>query len=293
MRFFAGSGPRLVPPHAVPAGALKDLLATRKVASAFVTENVATFRTATSGQSAPVVGVTDGGRGLPGRRSTPVQLTGACWVGSNVVPVVLDDAGIRLVADHLLAQRRPRASFFGPQREVLALWNAVQPRWSEPFAVREEQPLMVAKRHSDSAPHPEVRPADPSEVAEVLPASAAMFEEEVGYSPFVAGDNGYVRRVSRLIEDQRTFVVMRDGRVVFKADIGAAAGDVCQIQGVWVAPEHRGQGWAVPCMTAVVEAARRRWPLVSLYVNSYNRAALRTYHRAGFNRVGTFATVLF
>ena len=34
-------------------------------------------------------------------------------------------------------------------------------------------------------------------------------------------------------------------------------------------------------------------PVVSLYVNDYNRAAQQVYARCGFRRVGTFATVLF
>ena len=33
-------------------------------------------------------------------------------------------------------------------------------------------------------------------------------------------------------------------------------------------------------------------PTVSLYVNGYNTPALRAYERAGFERVGTFATVI-
>lgn len=293
MKLFPGAGARLVPPHAVPAGALDDLLATHQVAGTFVAEHVINFRKAVPKQAAPVVGVTRGGRALPGRRAQAMALTGACWVGSNVVPVTLDEDGLDLVASHLLSSRAPRVSLFGPQPEVLGLWDRLRTRWSQPFAVRREQPLLKLEGNSKALAHPEVRVATTEDYPLVLPASAAMFEEEVGYSPYVDGDTGYVRRVARLIEQQRTFVLIRDGRVVFKADAGAAAGAVCQIQGVWVDPAFRGRGWAVPCMTAVVEVVRRRWPVVSLYVNSYNLPALNTYHGVGFRQVGTFATVLF
>lgn len=293
MRLFSGAGHRLVPPPAVPSGALDQLMATHSVTSAFVAENVANFRAAPSLQTAPVVGVARRGRGMPGRRSQPLELTGACWVGSNVVPVALDDDGVAVVADHLLTARLPRASFFGPQREVLGLWRAVEHRWGDPFAVREEQPFMVANSQSMVQPHPEVRLAHREEFPQVLPASAAMFTEEVGYAPDVSEKSSYVHRVAELINKSRTYVVIRNNSVVFKADIGAAAGEVCQIQGVWVAPEYRGQGLSASFMTAVVEDARRRWPTVSLYVNSYNLPALSTYRRAGFRQVGSFATVLF
>ncbi|MDO5618781.1 GNAT family N-acetyltransferase [Kocuria sp.] len=293
MKLFAGSPTRLILPHAVPAGALTRLMAEHPVSSAFVAENHGRFRAADSAQSAPVVATTRSGWTLPGRRSQAITLTGACWVGSNVVPVALEDQGIELVATHLAESTVKRSSFFGPQREVLGLWRWLAPHWDQPFAVREEQPLMTATEPSRCEPHPEVRVAQPQELAQVLPASAAMFTEEVGYAPYVAKDSPYVIRMINLLRQTRTYVVIRNGAVVFKADIGAAAGEVCQIQGVWVDPEFRGQGLSAPCMTAVVEQVRRRWPVVSLYVNSYNIPALKSYHRAGFRQVGTFATVLF
>ena len=126
----------------------------------------------------------------------------------------------------------------------------------------------------------EISPADPAAALDQL----AQLSEQ--WTPETA-------RAQQLLARQRTFVLMRDGRVDFKADLGAAAGDVCQIQGVWVRPELRGRGLAAPCMAAVVEQALQRFQAVSLYVNDYNTAALRTYERVGFQRHGTFATVLF
>lgn len=293
MRIFPSEHTRLVPSHAVPQAQLERLLAIDPVASVFVAEHVRALRAERSRTALPVVGVTRGRRPRPGARGQGLELSGACWVGSNVVPVCLDDAGIRVVADHLLAVRTGRASFFGPQREVLGLWEAVRPRWRAPFAIRGDQPLMTTETAAPIESHPEVRAARVHELEAVLPASAAMFEEEVGFSPYTEGRETYTRRVRQLIAQQRTFVLMRSGEVVFKADVGAASETVCQIQGVWVRPEHRGRGLAAPCMAAVVDLALQRWDVVSLYVNDYNAAAVRTYRRAGFSQRGSFATVLF
>jgi uncharacterized protein len=46
-------------------------------------------------------------------------------------------------------------------------------------------------------------------------------------------------------------------------------------------------------MAAVVQAALRMAPVVSLYVNDYNQPARAAYRRAGFTEVGTFMSVLF
>jgi predicted GNAT family acetyltransferase len=63
---------------------------------------------------------------------------------------------------------------------------------------------------------------------------------------------------------------------------------------VWVSPALRGQGLGVAGMAAVVDLVRRDLaPVVSLYVNDYNRAARRIYDRVGFHQTATFATVMF
>ena len=129
----------------------------------------------------------------------------------------------------------------------------------------------------------------------LLPACVAMFAEEVGVSP-LAGDGGtlYRARVRELLETRRAYARIENGQVIFKAEIGAASAGVCQIQGVWVNPAHRGRGLAVAGMAAVVELARREVaPIVSLYVNDYNLPALATYRRVGFRLVDTFSSVLF
>lgn len=293
MKIFSSAQTRIVPSHAVPRSELDRLLGQDPISSVFVAEHVEQLRAGPSRAAQPVVGLARGRRPRPGAAGRALELSGACWVGSNVVPIDLGEGGAQAVGAHLLGTRQPRASFFGPRDDVLALWGAVQRRWREPFAIRSCQPLLSIDRAPAIEAHPEVRLGRPGEIEAVLPASAAMFEEEVGFSPYVEGRQSYVRRVQQMLARQRTFVLMRDGRVDFKADLGAVAGDVCQIQGVWVRPELRGRGLAAPCMAAVVEQALQRFRAVSLYVNDYNTAALRTYERVGLQRHGTFATVLF
>ena len=82
--------------------------------------------------------------------------------------------------------------------------------------------------------------------------------------------------------------------MVFKAELGSVTPQAVQVQGVWVSPPWRGRGLSVPAMAAVVEHCWREVaPIVTLYVNGYNTRAVHVYERVGFERVGTFATVLF
>ena len=140
-----------------------------------------------------------------------------------------------------------------------------------------------------------MRPVRPDELDVLLPACVAMFTEEVGVSP-TAGDGGtlYRARVRELIAQGRAYARIEDGRVLFKAEVGAATAATCQVQGVWVDPALRGRGLGTAGTAAVVDLARRQVaPVVSLYVNDFNTAARRSYERVGFSQVGTCASILF
>jgi predicted GNAT family acetyltransferase len=122
-----------------------------------------------------------------------------------------------------------------------------------------------------------------------------MFTEEIGVRPDT-GDGGalYRARVAEIIGQGRSLARIDNGRVLFKAEIGAVTDRACQIQGVWVDPQLRGAGIGAAGMAAVVaECLRSVSPVVSLYVNDFNLPARRVYERVGFSQVGTFASVLF
>jgi predicted GNAT family acetyltransferase len=141
---------------------------------------------------------------------------------------------------------------------------------------------------------PLVRRVRPDELDILVPACVAMFTEEVGISPLGAdGGASYRSRIAELVATGRAFARIQDGRVVFKAELGSVSSAACQVQGVWVPPDLRGRGLAAPGMAAVAELAREAAPVVSLYVNDFNRAARATYRRVGFADVGQFMSVLF
>jgi len=223
------------------------------------------------------------------------RLESLCYSGANLVPVAATPDAVAAFADRALRHPRRCSSVVGPAAEVQALWALLRPQWGPARDVRPVQPIMVIEGPPLVAPDPLVRRVRPDEFEILWPACVAMFTEEVGVSPTV-GDGGasYRARLEQLIRAGRAFARIEDGRVIFKAEIGAVTPQACQVQGVWVRPDHRGLGLAAPGMAAVaVEAARSFAPLVSLYVNDYNAPARAAYHRAGFTETGRFMSVLF
>jgi predicted GNAT family acetyltransferase len=218
-----------------------------------------------------------------------------CYAGANFVPVGDDPHALQAFADRARRQGRRCSSLVGETAAVGPLWELLEPEWGPARDVRPHQPLMVTSRPSGVTPDPLVRLVRPDELDTLLPACVAMFTEEVGVPPSAA-DRGanYRARVNELILQKRAYARIEDGRVVFKAELGAVTPYACQVQGVWVDPSLRGRGLSVAGMAAVVDLALAdAAPLVSLYVNDYNVAAIAAYRRVGFHETGTFMSVLF
>ncbi|MFE2431348.1 GNAT family N-acetyltransferase [Streptomyces sp. NPDC059373] len=224
------------------------------------------------------------------------RLTSLCYAGANLVPICAGPEAIRAFAERARRTGRRCSSIVGPAEPTAELWSLLERSWGPAREVRTRQPLMVTRAlPAEIAPDPLVRRVRRDEIDLIMPACVAMFTEEVGVSP-LAGDGGllYQARVAELVTTGRSFARIENGRVVFKAEIGAVTRHACQIQGVWVAPEHRGRGLSETGMSAVLHYALRDVsPVASLYVNDYNAPARAAYRRVGFTEVGAFMSVLF
>jgi predicted GNAT family acetyltransferase len=221
-------------------------------------------------------------------------LVSLCYSGASLMPVEAGEEAARQFADRARRSGRHCSSIVGPTVAVEEMWDELLPAWGPARDVR-RQPLMAIDRRPAYTADRRVRRVRIDELDTLLPACVAMFTEEVGVSP-VAGDGGamYRARVAELIAEGRAFAIVEDGAVLFKAEIGSATAQACQIQGVWVDPELRGNGLGTSGTAAVVEYALDSVaPVVSLYVNDYNEPARRAYERVGFATVGSFTSVLF
>lgn len=225
------------------------------------------------------------------------ELVSLLWESGMAIPVGFSELGLDMAGDYL--RRRPRGltSFVGPRDQVIGLWKRIESDWGPAADVRDPQYSMVL----DSAPlmpgDDEVRPATVGEGKLVFPVAVAAFKEEVGYDPS-EHSNSYLLRTRSLIRHRRTYIKLGknaqgEPRVIFKADIGALAGGVAQIQGVWTVPDMRGQGIASAALASIIRQLHNDPQIqhVTLYVNHYNLPALRVYEKLGFRHLSDWATV--
>jgi uncharacterized protein len=223
------------------------------------------------------------------------KLVSACHAAANLVPVNATPGALDAFVDRALAQGRRCSTIVGPAEAVRHLWGGVSRSWSRPREIRWNQPHLEIATEPRVAPDRGVRRTTAADLDTLYPACVAMYTEEVGVSPEEGGGADLYRaRIAQLVGKGWSFARIEDGRVVFKAEVAAATPYACQVQGVYVAPDRRGEVLATAGMAAVVRLALGDIaPVVSLYVNEHNVAARRAYEGVGFEQTGTFATIMF
>jgi predicted GNAT family acetyltransferase len=261
-----------------------DLVAVQAMVDAAPFGNAAIAARLESGRFADLLAI-----GQPGAP------TAACYAGGALLPVAGDAATWTVLAGYLGARRRACSSIIGAADAMAVLWPALSSNWGAARRVYPQQPLLVLDRPATVPPDPLVRPARIDELDRYLPAAVAMFGEELGVDPLSGPTgHGYRSQLAALVTARRVLVrTDAYGDMVFKAELAVVSRHTCQVQGVWVRPDCRGQGIGAAAMAAVVAHGLRLAPSVSLYVNDFNVPARRLYDRLGMRQVGILSTVLF
>ena len=137
----------------------------------------------------------------------------------------------------------------------------------------------------------EVRYATLAELEQVAEAQAEVAMIESGVDPMVRDREGFLKRVARRIEQNRVHVVVKDGKVVFKADVVAQTDDVAYLEGIYVAPDYRGQGIGSKCLAEVGLRLLNEVRNVCLLSNVEFGKAHKSFLKAGFRNTDRCTTL--
>lgn len=136
-----------------------------------------------------------------------------------------------------------------------------------------------------------VRLAEAGELGQIAVAHDEVAFIESGSSPLAKDGTEFLKRCLKRIEQRRTFVVFENDRLVFKADIAAETSDVVYLEGIYVAPEYRGQGISSSCLANLGLQLIERFENVCLLSNVKFVNAHRSFLRAGFRNTGSCQTI--
>jgi predicted GNAT family acetyltransferase len=215
------------------------------------------------------------------------------FISGNAVPISVSPEAASLYANTTYVKYAQFASIVGEAHDVTNFWHAVsQSDGTRTVASeRKRQPYLLLEHSIPIEGDLSVDYITHEDFEQFYNASHSMFLGEVGRAPYNL--ETYRSRLFDQVQDKRSLGYFDEvGVLRFKVDVPIVYKDVCQVQGVWMHPEWRGQGKSAPLFSEAIaliqrDIARR----VTLYVNDFNEPALRLYRRLGFNEIAEYSTV--
>jgi predicted GNAT family acetyltransferase len=125
----------------------------------------------------------------------------------------------------------------------------------------------------------------------VLPVQDELARAESGVSPLEIDPEGFRRRTARRIAQGRTWVVVRDGRLVFKAEVQSETPETIYLEGIYVDGSSRRRGLGSRCLSQLCRQLLASVPTVCLLANEQNRDAHALYGKIGFRFRSVYDTI--
>ncbi len=123
-----------------------------------------------------------------------------------------------------------------------------------------------------------------------------MIVAENGVNPLDVDPTGFRARLRRRIELDRTWVLRKKDKgqnpVIFKANVIAMTPEVFYLEGIYVAPDERGKGWGLRCLSQLTRQLLAETGRICLFVNEQNVAAQKLYRKANFKQRSRYRTII-
>jgi ribosomal protein S18 acetylase RimI-like enzyme len=220
-------------------------------------------------------------------RETDGELQALCHLGINAVP---SGEGCGEFARDV-ARSGPRM-LIGEAGAVSDLWEEAQTQLPAPREDRPGQPVYAIR----TAPAPGdtgLRAATLGDLELLMPACASAHEQEIGVDPMKRDPDGFRWRTRSQIEENRSWLWVEDGVILFKAEASAWTPEAVQLQQVWVDPAVRRRGYGARGLADLCRLLLERVPTVCLFVRAENEPAIRLYDAIGMEHVLDYRSLLF
>ena len=136
-----------------------------------------------------------------------------------------------------------------------------------------------------------LRPATPADLSQVVVAHAQVLYEDRGVDRLKVEPETFQQNCLDRINQQKTWVLEKDGKVLFKAELTTDSPEVVYLEGVWVDEEERGLGHGYRCLSQFIKNLLNRTTSVCLLLGEKNKTALSLYEKVGFQHRGYYQAV--
>jgi predicted GNAT family acetyltransferase len=224
-----------------------------------------------------------------GYRNELSQLEGVALIGHATLMETSSDQAIAAFAEVAQNCQAIHLIMFEEQR-IDKFWGG--------YAGAERQMRYAARQHLLELRWPievsrvsNLRLATIQDLPLLIPIHAAMALEESGIDPREQDAAGFSRRYARRIEQGRTWILIENNKLLFKAEILAETPETTFIEGVWVNPQVRRQGYGRRCLSQLARMLLWRTKSICLFVNDENEGARRFCKQSGYHLRTVYDTI--
>ncbi|MBC8028897.1 MAG: GNAT family N-acetyltransferase [Pyrinomonadaceae bacterium] len=225
-----------------------------------------------------------------GYRNSFGQLEGVALVGHATLMEAVTEPAVRALA--LVARGCQSAHMIMCEENRLEkFWGYyAQPgqemrRASRQLLLELRWPVEISRNVS------KLRLATTDDLELLVPVHAELAFEESGIDPRSHDAAGFTERYARRIHQGRTWVLTEEQKLIFKAEVASTTPLTTYLEGIWVNPEERHQGFGQSCMSQLARMLMWRAKSVCLFVNDESEGAQRFYRQAGYHLRTVYDTI--
>ena len=225
-----------------------------------------------------------------GCRDLNGQLEGVALVGHATLMETISDRALAALAQ--VARECPSTHLImGEKERVADFWSHYSDAGRRQRLACREWLFELASPVETREPIVKLRLARTSELDLVMPVQAQLAFNESGINPMQVDSLGFRERCLRRIEQGRTWVVVENDELIFKADVISKTAVVSYLEGVWVRDDFRHQHLGTRVMSELMRRLLEDTKSICLLVNETNEWAQGFYRKCGFHFRATYETI--
>lgn len=225
-----------------------------------------------------------------GCRDLNGQLEGVALVGHATLMETVSDRALAALAK--VARECPNTHMImGEKERVADFWSHYSETGRRQRLACRELLFELSRPVEAREPVSGLRPARVSELELVMPIQAELALAESGVDPMQVDPHGFRVRCLRRIEQGRTWVVVENNLLVFKADVISKTPEAIYLEGIWLREDCRQKNVGARLMSELMRRLLENTKSICLLVNETNEWAHGFYRKCGFNFRATYETI--
>lgn len=225
-----------------------------------------------------------------GYRNSFGQLEGVALVGHATVIEAVTDQALHAFAE-VLQSYESAHMIMCQENRLEKFWRFYSPAGHEMRRASRQLLLELRWPVEVSSKLESLRLATGDDLELLIPVHAEMAFDESGVDPRNQDYVGFCDRYARRIQQGRTWILTQADQLIFKAEVASTTPQTTYLEGIWVNPAKRGDGYGQSCMSQLARMLMWRAKSVCLFVNDDNDEAQRFYRQAGYHLRTVYDTI--